>query len=132
MVSIIAILYFLYFVSYILLLFLGIYVLLLLSGRVYSGPMLLDFGTHTISPVPYMDSGTCTSSANTYIDTNRSCSLIGHSRLPPYQEHVSHTHAVPDVSGITYTNSLSYACLCHHYCLDGWLLITFPCFYATS
>ncbi|PWA75954.1 vacuolar ATPase assembly integral membrane protein VMA21-like domain-containing protein [Artemisia annua] len=69
-----------------------------MTGRVYSRPMLLDFGTQTISPVPYMDSGTCTSSANTYIDTNRSCSLIGHSLLPPYREHASHTHDVPDVS----------------------------------
>lgn len=69
-------------------------------GRTYSGPMLLDFGTQTVRHLLYTYSDACRSSGNAFMDTNRSCNLIGHSRLTSYQEHVPDTHAIPHVLGL--------------------------------
>ncbi|PWA67497.1 hypothetical protein CTI12_AA317490 [Artemisia annua] len=70
------------------------------DGGNYSGPMMLDCSEQTVRPVSDIYVDPYTLSTNTFTDTNRSCSLIGHLRLASNRGQLLRTRANSQVLGL--------------------------------
>ncbi|PWA72726.1 P-loop containing nucleoside triphosphate hydrolases superfamily protein [Artemisia annua] len=70
------------------------------DGGNYSGPMMLDFSEQTVRPVSDIYVDPYTLSTNTFTDTNRPCSLIGHLRPASNRGQLLRTGANSQVLGL--------------------------------